>query len=47
VALMRAGFFGFYEAEFASPAYVLALAAGMFVVGAYLLRRHTSFLIEQ
>jgi capsular polysaccharide transport system permease protein len=47
VALMRAGFFGFYEAEFASPAYVLGVAGVLFVVGAYLLRRHASFLIEQ
>ena len=47
VGLMRAGFYGSYEADYASPLYVLGLALGLFVVGAYLLRRHASYLIEQ
>lgn len=46
VGLMRAGFYGTYEASYASPAYVLAIALSLFVVGAYLLRRHSSSLIE-
>jgi capsular polysaccharide transport system permease protein len=47
VGLMRAGFYGSYEAGYASPLYVLGIALGLFVVGAYLLRRHASYLIEQ
>ena len=46
VGLMRAGFYGSYEAEYASPLYVLGVAGSLFVVGAYLLRRHASVLIE-
>lgn len=47
VALMRKGFYGSYEAEFASPTYVIAVSLVMFVIGAYLLRRHSSYLIER
>jgi capsular polysaccharide transport system permease protein len=47
VGLMRAGFYGAYEAAYASPLYVLGLAFGLFVAGAYMLRRHASFLIER
>jgi len=46
VGLMRAGFFGSYEAAYASPLYVLGVAGSLFVIGAYLLRRHASVLIE-
>lgn len=46
VGLMRAGFYGSYEASYASPAYVLGVAGVVFVTGAYLLRRHASVLIE-
>jgi capsular polysaccharide transport system permease protein len=46
VGLMRAGFYGSYEAAYASPLYVLGIAGSLFVVGAYLLRRHASVLIE-
>ena len=46
VALMRAGFYGSYEPDYASPAYVLGIALSLFVIGAYLLRRHASWLME-
>lgn len=46
VGLMRAGFYGSYEAEYASPLYVLGISGLLFVIGAYLLRRHASVLIE-
>jgi capsular polysaccharide transport system permease protein len=45
--LMREAFYGAYTADYASPAYVAGLSLGLFVVGAYLLRRHASALIEQ
>jgi capsular polysaccharide transport system permease protein len=47
VGLMRAGFYGTYEADYASPLYVIGIALSLFVVGAYLLRRHEVALIEQ
>jgi capsular polysaccharide transport system permease protein len=47
VGLMRAGFYGTYEADYASPAYVLGFGLVPFVIGAYLLRRHESALIER
>lgn len=46
VGLMRAAFYSGYEAEYASPLYVLGFAGILFVIGAYLLRRHASVLIE-
>ncbi len=46
VGLMRAGFYGSYEAGYASPLYALGFAGILFVIGAYLLVRHASFLIE-
>ena len=45
--LMRAGFYGTYEANYVSVPYVLAFAGILFLLGGWLLRRHTSFLIEQ
>lgn len=45
--LMRAGFFGSYDPTWASPLYVLGIAATLFLAGGWLLRRHASFLIEQ
>ena len=45
--MMRSGFFGSYHADWASPGYVLTVAAALFLVGGWLLRRHASFLIEQ
>ena len=47
IAVMRAGFYGTYEPQFVSYPYVLGIALGTFAVGAYLLRRHATFLIEQ
>jgi capsular polysaccharide transport system permease protein len=47
IGVMRAGFYGTYDPHYVSYSYVLGLSLGLFVVGAYLLRRHASFLIEQ
>jgi capsular polysaccharide transport system permease protein len=47
VGLMRSGFYGTYDASYVSLPYVLGIALGLFVVGAYLLRRHESLLLEQ
>ena len=46
IALMRAGFYGTYHPQFISYPYVLGIAGATFVIGAYLLRRHASSLIE-
>jgi capsular polysaccharide transport system permease protein len=46
VALVRAGFYGSYNPYYVSIPYVLAVAGSLFVIGAYLLRRHASWLIE-
>lgn len=43
----RAGVFGAYDPQYISFTYVLGIALGSFVIGAWLLRRHESFLIEQ
>ena len=47
IAVMRTGFYGTYDPQFVSYPYVLGVSFGLFVVGAYLLRRHASHLIEQ
>jgi hypothetical protein len=44
---MRAGFYGAYRADYVSDLYVFGIGLSLFVVGAYLLRRHGSYLIEQ
>lgn len=44
---MRAGFYGSYRADYVSYPYVVGIGLTLFVIGAYLLRRHGSFLIEQ
>ena len=44
---LRAGFYGAYRADYVSDLYVFGIALSLFVVGAYLLRRHGSHLIEQ
>ena len=46
VALVRAGFHGSYDPYYVSIPYVLAVSGSLFVIGAYLLRRHASWLIE-
>lgn len=47
IGQMRSGFFGTYHADYVSAPYILAIALTTFVIGAYLMRRHASFLIEQ
>jgi capsular polysaccharide transport system permease protein len=47
IGLMRSGFYGEYQPQFVSIPYVLGIALTSFVIGAYLLRRHESVLIEQ
>jgi capsular polysaccharide transport system permease protein len=47
IAVMRSGFFGAYDPQFVSYPYVIGLSLGFFVIGAYLIRRHESFLLEQ
>lgn len=47
IAIMRTGIFGAYDPQFISYTYVLGVSLSTFMVGAYLLRRHASYLIEQ
>ena len=47
VGMTRAGFYGVYRDEYVSVTYVMGVALGTFVIGAWLLRRHASHLIEQ
>ncbi len=47
VGTMRSGFYGVYRDEYVSVPYVMGFALGTFVIGAWLLRRHASHLIEQ
>lgn len=47
IAVMRSGFYGAYHPAFVSIPYVLGVSLTLFVVGAYLLRRHSSLLLEQ
>ncbi len=47
IAVMRSGVYGAYDPQFVSYAYVIGLGLGLFALGAYLVRRHTSFLLDQ
>jgi capsular polysaccharide transport system permease protein len=47
IGLSRTGFYGEYAPQFISLPYVLVVSLASFVIGAHLLRRHESFLIEQ
>ena len=47
VGLMRSGFYGSYEATYVSVPYILGVAATLFLIGGWLIRRHAAFLIEQ
>ena len=47
IGVMRSGFYGAYHPAFVSLPYVIGISLGLFVVGAYLLRRHASLLLEQ
>lgn len=44
---MRSGFYANYHADYVNPLYIFSIAATTFVIGAWLLRRHASYLIEQ
>ena len=47
IGVMRSGFYGTYNTYYVSYSYVLGVSLGLFVIGAWLMRRHASFLIEQ
>lgn len=47
IGLMRAGFYPAYVPLWVSLPYVIGISLSLFLVGIYLLRRHSSFLIEQ
>ena len=47
IGLMRAGIFGVYDPQFISLPYVLGISGLLFMTGAWLARRHASYLIEQ
>ena len=47
IGVMRSGFYGTYDTHYVSYTYVLGVSLGLFVIGAWLMRRHASFLIEQ
>lgn len=47
VALVRSGVYAEYNPLFISYPYVIGVALTLFVIGAYLLRRHTSLLLDQ
>ena len=47
IGMMRSGFYGVYRDEYVSVPYVMGFALVTFVIGAWLLRRHASHLIEQ
>ena len=47
IAYVRSGFYGGYDPTYVSPLYVLGVSGTTFLLGAYLLRRHASALIEK
>ncbi len=47
IGLIRSGLFSGYKPIYISPLYVLGIAGTCFVIGAYLVRRHRSFLLER
>lgn len=47
IGVMRAGFYGTYQPYYVSLPYVLGIGLASFVLGAWLLRRHASALIER
>lgn len=46
IGLMRAGIYGGYHPQYVSIPYVVGLSLGLFVIGAYLLRRHATALLD-
>jgi capsular polysaccharide transport system permease protein len=47
IGVMRSGFYGTYEPHYVSYVFVLGVVLGLFVTGAFLLRRHAVYLIER
>jgi len=47
IGVMRSGFYGSYDTHYISLPYVLGVSGVTFAIGAYLLRRHATFLMEQ
>lgn len=47
IGMMREGIFGGYHPYFVSGPYVIAFSLSLFVIGAYLLRRHISALLDR
>lgn len=47
IGLMRAGIYGGYHPTWVSVPYVVGVALALFVIGAYLLRRYTTALLDQ
>ena len=47
IGIIRSGFYSSYRPDYVAPFYVLGIAAVTFLVGAYLLRRHASRLMER
>lgn len=46
IGLMRAGVFGGYHPQYVSVPYAVGISLGLFVIGAYLLRRHATALLD-
>lgn len=46
IGLMRAGVYGGYDPQYISVPYVTGVSLTLFLIGAYLLRRHSSALID-
>ena len=44
---LRSGFYGSYDPLFISYPYVIGFGLTLFVIGAYLLRRHARLLLDQ
>lgn len=47
IGQMRMGFYGTYDGDYISHAYVFGISFSLFVVGGYLLRRHEGTLVER
>jgi capsular polysaccharide transport system permease protein len=47
IGLMREGIYGGYHPTYISVPYIVGISLGLFVIGAHLLRRHTTALLDQ
>jgi capsular polysaccharide transport system permease protein len=47
IGLMREGVYGGYHPDYVSVPYVIGFSLSLFVIGAYLLRRHATALLDQ